>query len=128
MPAICLGIVWSMRRIRWQHVSGRLIVTVFFTCSSYIVGWSLAKRQLWGDMLWVMLVYGIIAVSASWLLLVVIQYFRRPLYGPYCPSCAYCLIGASSDRCPECGRDFTLAELGVPRDELQTGGITTGCN
>lgn len=39
--------------------------------------------------------------------------------GPYCPRCGYCVIGVREHRCPECGRPFTLSELGVTAEELE---------
>lgn len=32
---------------------------------------------------------------------------------PYCPRCGYCLLFLPERRCPECGRPFTLREIGV---------------
>jgi len=31
--------------------------------------------------------------------------------GTLCPGCAYCLIGVTEMRCPECGREFTYDEI-----------------
>ena len=44
---------------------------------------------------------------------------HEPRRGPYCPQCGYCVVGLSENRCPECGRPFTAAELGVSEDELR---------
>ncbi len=35
-----------------------------------------------------------------------------------CRHCGYCLIGATSRRCPECGTAFTLEELGIAAADL----------
>ncbi len=32
---------------------------------------------------------------------------------PYCTRCGYCLLFLTEQRCPECGRSFTLAEIGA---------------
>jgi hypothetical protein len=45
--------------------------------------------------------------------------FRTPkLVAPFCPQCGYHLVGLSVNRCPECGRDFNLGELGVSSADL----------
>lgn len=41
--------------------------------------------------------------------------------GTLCPGCAYSLIGNTSMICPECGRAFTLDELGATREALAGG-------
>jgi len=38
---------------------------------------------------------------------------------PYCPECGYDLTGAGSDRCPECGTPFRIADL-RPRGDGDT--------
>ena len=43
---------------------------------------------------------------------------KRAKVGTYCPECGYCLIGVPRQICPECGRAFTLDELGIPADAL----------
>lgn len=39
--------------------------------------------------------------------------------GQTCPQCGYCLRGAASGRCPECGRAFNQYELGLSWEEFQ---------
>lgn len=50
---------------------------------------------------------------------------RRPSVviqdGTLCPECGYLLIGNVSMQCPECGRAFTLEELGTTYEHLQKG-------
>ncbi len=48
-----------------------------------------------------------------------------PIAGPYCPGCGYCLVGVSEYVCPECGREFTLAQLHITADDLQVPGQAT---
>ncbi|MFN3168175.1 MAG: protein kinase domain-containing protein [Phycisphaeraceae bacterium] len=38
--------------------------------------------------------------------------------GPVCPNCKYSLVGVREHRCPECGRPFTLRELGIRQSDL----------
>ena len=42
--------------------------------------------------------------------------------GSRCPVCAYCLIGVTSMRCPECGRPFTYDELATTEAEFVARG------
>jgi hypothetical protein len=42
----------------------------------------------------------------------------RRISGPYCRGCRYHLRGVTNWRCPECGRPFTLKELGVSTADL----------
>jgi len=39
--------------------------------------------------------------------------------GDACPQCGYCVRGATSRVCPECGRAFNQYELGLSWDEFQ---------
>jgi hypothetical protein len=47
------------------------------------------------------------------LLLLMRLRLQKRIPGPYCPQCGYCLIGLPTRRCTECGRPFTLEELGI---------------
>ena len=38
--------------------------------------------------------------------------------GTLCPGCGYCLRGCTGQRCPECGREYSLEELGTANAEL----------
>jgi hypothetical protein len=40
----------------------------------------------------------------------------------HCPGCGYNLHGLSEPRCPECGREFTFAEIRMSPDELDYHG------
>jgi hypothetical protein len=71
------------------------------------------------------LAMGIIAFILAATVLLFLQVKPEPVKpGPYCPECGYCLIGATGDICTECGRPFTLEELGVAdlnvRPDMQT--------
>jgi hypothetical protein len=56
-------------------------------------------------------------ISAGVLLLLQLKP-RAVKPGPYCPACGYCLIGSPRQICAECGRAFTLEELGITPEEL----------
>lgn len=119
LPAICLGLVWSMRRLPWRRATAWLVAGIALSCIGFGIFMMIGvQRFLWDDVMRVMAVYAVVASLVGWLLLFVIQMVQRPTAGPYCPACAYCLIGAREDRCPECGRAFTLDELGIGREEL----------
>ena len=119
LPLIVLALVISMRRTPWRHVTRHLLFAIFATCFAFTAGWAAVQARMWDDMFWVMLVYGLIAAAVAWLLLFVMQYFFPLISGPSCPKCGYSLIGVPRDQCPECGRSFTLGELGITREELQ---------
>ncbi|MCB9856556.1 MAG: hypothetical protein H6818_12815 [Phycisphaerales bacterium] len=40
--------------------------------------------------------------------------------GTLCPTCAYCLVGVQSMRCPECGSAFSFADLETTEYEFQS--------
>ncbi|HPF37018.1 MAG TPA: hypothetical protein P5081_12905 [Phycisphaerae bacterium] len=40
--------------------------------------------------------------------------------GTLCPTCAYCLVGVQSMRCPECGAAFSFADLETTEYEFQS--------
>ena len=64
---------------------------------------------------------GVVVAICGVLLLLMLKALSRSLtFGPTrCPSCGYSLVGLPDQRCPECGRPFTLDELGVGEHELK---------
>lgn len=118
-PALCLWLVVSQRRVPWRRAWKWLHLELLTVFSVAPLAWTLIYgNSILDYRLGVMAIVGLIASSASAVALVIWQRFRPPLQGPYCPGCGYCLIGTGSDCCPECGRSFTLDELGVERDAL----------
>jgi hypothetical protein len=99
------------------------------------VGMTLLWGAFWGGIDGTMLVEGISRSTFSFVGFVIIHWLGGlvvgavllasaraywPLReGPYCPGCGYCVIGVRERRCPECGRSFTLEELGVSAKELE---------
>ncbi len=118
LPCVCLLLTLSQRRVPWRQAMLWLVLEVTGAVAGFTAGWSVVHGSLWDDLVGVMAAFLAIAVVASALLLIGWQHYRPPRSGPYCPACEYCLIGAPEDRCPECGRGFTLVELGVTREEL----------
>lgn len=108
------------------HFDGRLRSTIpWFSLECawlYLVRtitWSLAANRWWDDMIGLAIIEFMIAAGFGTMVLLLRARFKPPIEGPYCPACAYCLIGAAEDICPECGRAFTLEELGITREALR---------
>jgi len=59
--------------------------------------------------------------GATLLLLLQLRPQKR-IPGLHCPQCGYCLIGLPTRRCAECGRPFTLEELGIDATALNPTG------
>jgi hypothetical protein len=125
LPAICLWLILSRRRIPWKRPLLLLLGELSVVSATYVLGWTLAawRNPLgWSvidNLLKVIVTFWAISLASAPAVLIVWQYFRPAILpGPYCPNCRYCLIGVSIDCCPECGRAFTLAELGISRDQL----------
>jgi hypothetical protein len=119
LPLISLTLALSLKRVPWRRALGWLALELLAVCIAFPVGYWLAPGAFPDEILGIMSAFWVIAAATCAALLVVWQWFHRPVAGPYCPACAYCLIGAPTDRCPECGRDFDVRELGITRDELR---------
>ena len=119
LPTVCLVLTLSLRDVPWGAALGPLVLELAAVCVAFPAGVWLGPGGFADDLLGVMAGFWLIAVLACAGLLVGRQYFRPPVLGPYCPGCGYCLIGAPTDRCPECGRDFDPSELGVTREALR---------
>jgi hypothetical protein len=119
VPVICLCLTLSLRQVPWRQAAGWLVLETSAVCAAFAIAWAAVFRHLVQDMLSVMTVVWLVAAASSVALLILWQQLHRPHSGPYCPGCRYCLIGVPTDRCPECGRDFTLQELGITREALQ---------
>src|SRR5208282_4670821 len=77
------------------------------------------------DIFAVALVFGLAGFVFGAILLLFLQVKSEPVKpGPYCPEWGYCLIGAPTRICPECGRGFNLEELGVGVEALLPGADT----
>jgi hypothetical protein len=120
LPAMFIWSAWTVRRTPFRAAIPRLVVAIASICTAYMLAWSWAYGRFWGDMAGVVLAVG--AIAAPVLVVLLIGWQRRiatPTFGPYCPACGYWLVGLTEDRCSECGRPFTLAELGIDRAALQ---------
>ena len=119
LPALCSWLVWSQRRVRWSRAVAWLALEIFTACAAFTLAWTAVRMTVFDDLLHVMGLYFVIMTVLGAAILEVWQKRHPPAPGPYCPACAYCLIGSAADRCPECGRPSTLDELGVPRAALE---------
>ena len=122
VPIALLPMLVFYTRVPWRKAAPWLVCEVASTYLLFALARSVVLRDGPGDFIGVMLVCFPIACVASLSLLVIWQQFRRPIIGPYCPACRYCLIGAREDVCPECGRSFTLKELHISREALNPKG------
>ena len=119
MPALLFWLIASQRRVPWRHTLIWLHLELAVVSLIAPISWSLTfGNSLLDPHLGLMAGIWLIAAAAGTLALAIWQRLRPLLEGPYCRGCGYCLIGAPSDRCPECGRAYTLAELGVERSAL----------
>jgi len=120
LPLVCLALTFSLARVPWRGVLAWLFLELAAVCLSFVAGWWLVPGPFTHHLLEAMCVFCLVAVVSCATLLIGWQQLRPPRAGPYCPGCGYCLIGVPVDRCPECGRDFDLRELGVAREALRT--------
>ncbi len=120
LPALSLTSLATLRRVRWrwnlfQFGAEQAALTVAFA-----LGITALLLRVFSDLVEVMAAYFAVVFIGGGVLYVVWQwFFPLPRLGPYCPACDYCLIGAGERQCPECGRPFTLDELGLTEAELE---------
>lgn len=109
-------------------VPGRLAaisyaLDILLLCAGFILGFWVGRDRWWyGHMVinWTVLTWTGCVVFGTpiawglnrWTL-------ARRITGPYCRGCRYHLKGVTNWRCPECGRPFSLKELGVTASELR---------
>jgi len=118
IPAVMVWLVYSQRRVRWRAAAPCLAAELASVMVSFCVSWSLVYGGFWDDMIDVSTAYLLISMALGEVVLLMWQRFYPLTSGPHCPGCNYCLIGAPSDVCPECGRAFTFHELGVIQTDL----------
>jgi hypothetical protein len=123
VPFMTAVIVLTRRRIRWSQ--GALWMTLELAGGTCF--FAAVVEQIWHanshyderDPLLMSLLFGIVSFFCGSVTLLLLQMKTEAKEsGTYCPACGYCLIGVPTQTCPECGRPFTLDELGVSADAL----------
>jgi hypothetical protein len=125
LPVVSLAAVFTRRRIPWH----KAVLWLFLDLAGCICFLNATIDKMWthfhlhirsgGDLLDSILFLGLICFIFGAILLLFLQVKPEPNKpGPYCPECGYCLIGSTRKICTECGRPFTLEELGVSAGEL----------
>ena len=125
LPVVSLMAVFTRRRIPWHRailwMSLDLAGCVCFFESTVDRMWIWFNINRFGglEQLQMILYLGFACFIFGAILLLFLQVKPEPPKpGPYCPECGYCLIGLPRQICSECGRPFTLEELGIAEGAL----------
>lgn len=118
---LSLLLIWSLRRVLMWKSFEYLSVGMVCLWGGFLLGCDLLLAitdptypSFWGFAL----LHAALGIGVGAVLLGVWR-IRYPIKrGPYCPRCGYCLVGSVERMCSECGRAFSLQELGVSSDEL----------
>jgi hypothetical protein len=118
-------IVITRKRIEWHRAIVWLLLEVagcicFFGATMDRIWYFFGRyRAVQPEILQGALVFGVGCYLCGAMLILFMQVKpRKDKPGPYCRGCGYCLIGVPPNICPECGRPFTIEELGVPVEAL----------
>ncbi len=125
LPIVNFLVILTRRRIPWR----RGVVWMSLEISGFVCFFIATLQEAWrilggrtvpevnlgpGALL-----MGAVGFLISAIILLLLQLRPQPVKpGPYCPACGYCLIGSPRQICAECGRPFTLEELGITAEEL----------
>jgi hypothetical protein len=120
LPVVSLMAVFTRRRIPWNRailwMALELAGCVCFFESTVDFVWRENRINHFEgiEILESILYVGFACFIIGATLLLFLQVKPEPVKpGPYCPECGYCLLGSTRNICTECGRPFTLEELGV---------------
>jgi hypothetical protein len=126
LPVVSLMAVYTRRRIPWHRailwMSLELAGCVTFFESTIDQIWRFRNAHRYNDveLLQMIVVIGLACFVVGAILLLFLQVKPESVKpGPYCPECGYCLIGLPRQICSECGRPFTLDELGIEVEALK---------
>lgn len=125
LPIAILMAVYTRRRVLWHRAMLWLsldfagCVCFFQSTIQHIWNYYFVYSSEIGIMFACTLLTGLACLIFGAILLLFLQVKPEPVKpGPYCPQCGYCLIGSTRKICTECGRPFSLEELGVTPEEL----------
>lgn len=118
MPTIMLGVWFSQRNVPWKRGLLWLLLELVVMSLMFSVQWYAIRQELLGDMITAMSVYTAVVVAVAIVIEILWQLRYRPIAGPYCRHCGYCLIGAVNHVCAECGSAFTLEDLSITENDL----------
>lgn len=125
IPVVVLMAVFTRRRIPW-HRAILWMALELAGCVCFMEA-TVDRMWIWShthqfdglEQLEMILYVGLFCFILGAVLLLFLQVKPEPAKpGPYCPECGYCLIGLPRQICSECGRPFTLDELGIGADAL----------
>ena len=130
IPVVSLSAVFTRRRIPWR----RAILWMALELAGCLCFFEATVEGAWNhfhvylddeDRLLEMILFaGLACFMFGGTLLLFLQVKPEKVKpGPYCPECGYCLIGLPRQICSECGRAFTLKELGVGAEALIPRGM-----
>jgi hypothetical protein len=125
LPVVSFTIVLTRRRIQWYRALLWMSLEIGGCVSFYAATIQWVWRVFGGYRIYEpvltteALIIGFACFACGAILLLFFQARPEPIKpGPYCPQCGYCLIGTPRQICPECGRAFTLEELGIGPEAL----------
>ena len=125
LPIVNFLVILTRRQIPWR----RGLIWMSLEISGFVCFFIATLQEVWRilggrtvpdvDLGPGALLMGAIGFVISVIILLLLQLKPQPIkLGPYCPACGYCLIGSPRRICAECGRAFTLDELGVTQEDL----------
>jgi hypothetical protein len=130
LPIVSLMAVFTRRRIPWH----RAVLWMGLELAGCLCFFQATMERIWthyniflydvAGLLQLVLLTGVACYIFGAVLLLFLQVKpEKPMPGPYCPECGYCLIGLPKRICSECGRAFTLEELGIGEEALVAGKV-----
>jgi hypothetical protein len=133
LPIVGFMAIFTRRRILWY----RAILWMGLELAGCVCFFQATIERIWRhyrlfyfqveDVLQIVLMAGVVCFIFGAVLLLFLQVKpEKAKPGPYCPECGYCLIGLPKRICSECGRPFTLEELGIEEGELAPGNAQAG--